>query len=347
MWPSLRRLRSVRRGSMPDVKKFMMRFLQAAIRDAYLTENIPVQSRRTNDKLRGREQSGRTPTLKPKKWSTSEEVCLLQLSRTCKVPDSGSIAKKLGRTRNSVAGKIRGLTHKARVACDTNVPKGRISDAQRSILMERAVRILGGFTKMRKTEWYRVLQEKSNAEWAAEIIHHTPEPVQHILSLPSPPTAPDLRSLGWQDTKNFGVYICVLEPRLNPWRPEPFVHVGSATGYGRGLADCKADQQELRDPTIAALSNQYDLRRTTAHYATLFSKPVAPSNSKDVLAARHLTIVSEAVLTVWFAALSTRGKPDGTFDRLKLLSRDCWDYPRFPYRGTCSQPAWFEHPASS
>ncbi len=54
-----------------------------------------------------------------------------------------------------------------------------------------------------------------------------PKRIKHVLAAPRPPTAPDLRELGWQDTNSMGVYAWILKSKfINPLKPKSFIYVG-------------------------------------------------------------------------------------------------------------------------
>ena len=303
-----------------------------------IAAHLRKKEKSVRDMLQNDKQFASQLKAKRGRWSALEEAHLRRLiGRNSRyIPNKVLIAEALGRTTGSVTAKINKILTKAKPPdmTDGASRKGGHGNAERTILKKRLSHILDGLMKMRKTEeWDQVLREKSQAEWAAAILDHIPEPVQHMLSSSSPPTGSDLRSLDWQNTKDFGVYICVLEPSQNPLRPEPFIYIGSATGHGQGLAGRKAGQQRRRDSAIGVKSRKYSLCRNTAHFATLFSIQVC--NDEDMLRAQYLTTLSEAVLTVWLAALSTKGRSD-RWTQLQFRSLCCWDYTKVPYRGLCS-----------
>ncbi|KAK0637171.1 hypothetical protein B0T17DRAFT_483242 [Bombardia bombarda] len=250
--------------------------------------------------------------VKTGRWTSAEEDVLLRHLAKRAVPDKGMIAQQMGRTTNSVARQIRKLAKGRRspmsLSAPVTSPDTELSKSEIATLEVRLDRILEGLTMADKTErWYRVLMEAPRVEWIERILSLIPTPVGRILAGTSPPTIAELRSLEWEHTSRLGVYAWILTRKiLNPFYPEHYIYVGSATKYGK-----------------------------KGHFVALLSMEVESYEPNEIVKARHLIVLAEAALTIWLGAL-TEGKPDGQKERLLLRSLCPWDVGQISYCGICS-----------
>ncbi|KAI1106984.1 hypothetical protein F4804DRAFT_256544 [Jackrogersella minutella] len=248
----------------------------------------------------------------------------------------------MGRTADSVARQIRKIA-KVRdppmpLLSTVTSPDKELSEFERATLEVRLDRILMGLTKANKTEqWDRVLIGAPRAEWAERILAFIPTPVGRLLAAPSPPTISTLRSLEWENTGKMGVYTWILTRKIhNPFYPEHYVYVGSATKYGCGLSGRKYQHQKGGEGSSFMKHRiQHHGLAKKGHFAALLSMEVTSSEPNEVVKARQLIVIAEAAFTIWLGAL-TQGRPDAQKERLLLRSLCPWSLEQISYCGICS-----------
>ncbi|RYP57979.1 hypothetical protein DL771_011383 [Monosporascus sp. 5C6A] len=240
---------------------------------------------------RDQDLAGQLTEKKKGKWSDLEIEYLLELLGRCRVPCLKEMARLLGRDASSVGRQINKMVAERRPTEQQRLPlvppDGDLSEREQEVLEARMKDI------------------KPSAEWAAHILALIPTPVKHILAASAPPTASTLKALEWQDTSRMGVYAWVLRPKLNnPLQMEDFVYVGSATKWDSGLSGRKSQHQRRkgRENKIPRLIRTNHLNRK-GPFLTLLSMQLESPEPGEVLKARQLIILAEAVLTVWLGAL--------------------------------------------
>lgn len=306
---------------------------------AQIAQALGTKQKYVKTLLRRREEFG-GHELHDNPWTEQEEKRLMRLMGNRRAENVGEIAKKMGRYKWSITRKIRALLESKipERKHDSSDWNAEISEEQQAVLHERLMRILSGLMRSDKTEqWRCFLENKSESEWALSILPHIPRQVQHVLAAKEPPTAEDLRELPWKDTRDYGVYVCILEQkRPNPKRPYQFIYIGSGSRYNSGLAGRKtADLQTFRPSAIEERSFEYGLERSTTHHATLFSMPVPRADQDGILHAKYLTALSKIVMSIWLHGLSYRGPGHLAQWRSRFLTLSGWDTRDVTYRGTC------------
>ncbi|RYP29501.1 hypothetical protein DL767_006691 [Monosporascus sp. MG133] len=294
---------------------------------------------------RDQDLAGQLTEKKKGKWSDLEIKYLLELLGRCRVPCRKVMARLLGRDASSVGRQINKMVAERRPTEQQRLPlvppDGDLSEREQKVLEARMKDIVDGLISMDKTEeWEHVLAEKPSAEWAAHILALIPTPVKHILAASAPPTASTLKAMEWQDTSRMGVYAWVLKPKLNnPLQMGDFVYVGSATKWGSGLSGRKSQHQRRkgRENKIPRLIRTNHLNRK-GPFLTLLSMQLESPEPGEVLKARQLIILAEAVLTVWLGALGevNRDSYGEEQKRLRLRHLCPWDLDEISYRGACS-----------
>ncbi|KAI1660095.1 hypothetical protein F4813DRAFT_313106 [Daldinia decipiens] len=283
--------------------------------------------------------------VKTGRWSSAEEHVLLEHLKERSVPNKKMIARRIGRKVDSVVRQIKKLANERDAPMpllSADIPlDNELSTSERETLEVRLDRILVGLTKADKTDkWRRVLMGTPRAEWVERILALIPTPVGHILAASSPPTISRLRSLEWEDTNKMGVYTWILTHKLyNPFYPEHYVYVGSATKYGEGLSRRKFQHQYQQggkhsSPYLKSRIRKQGLDRK-GPFITLLSMDVTSSEPNEVVKARQFIVLAEAIFTIWLGAL-TEGR-EGTKEEHILLRSLCpWSPEQISYGGMCS-----------
>ncbi|KAH6619330.1 hypothetical protein B0J18DRAFT_481739 [Chaetomium sp. MPI-SDFR-AT-0129] len=295
---------------------------------------------------------------KPKEWSDKEKEHLAKLIHRRRRIDIERIACQIGRKPKAVKSQLRSMAREKGVELGNNalsfpeaILNRNLEREEESVLEARMCHVIDSLLKDHDTttQWRDTLRAQSTEIWATTILSFIPTQVKHMMAAPSPPTAADWRSLAWQDTSSFGVYAWVLKPSssasLNPIRVENHVYIGSATKYDHGLAGRFLQHRKGKDAEsglrLRDRIKRWGLSRRTGHFATLLvMDPVSPE-SEDIIKARELVVFAEAILTVWFGALTETGGTDRTnqhrrFHSLSPWGRP-WDHPQqFKYKGLCT-----------
>lgn len=288
------------------------------------------------------ELAGQVKAVKTGRWSELEDECLLKLIANRRRLDKESIARQLGRRVNSVAARLRKIAAKRAADLPSTLDEDLDNDLcedKQAILTERLYQVIERLLNEDITpQWRCILTAKSVEDWVARLLPLIPKRVKHVLAAPKPPTASDLRGLGWQATNSMGVYAWILKPKfINPLRPESFIYVGSATKYGWGLSGRKVQHQRGKDGANFLLQSRIKSAGLGKKgiFTTLLAVEATSRKSKDVVETRYLVTFAEAIFTVWLGALS-EGNPGNYSRRLCLRSICPWELDQISYMGTCS-----------
>lgn len=288
--------------------------------------------------------ASRLQKVKRDRWSEIETCFLTSKLARRRVPDKLEIARQMGRTVDSVTLQIKKLGEERRNTPPPALPPilppdEELSISERAILAIRINHILDGLMGAKMTEdWSRVLQAVPREIWIKEMLALLSAPVGRILAAPSPPTIADLKSFGWEDTSNLGVYAWILSRKhLNPFFPEHYVYVGSATKLGWGLIGRKIQHLGGKEGSSFTLRQRIRHQSLTrkGHFVALLSREAGASEPCEIVNTRRLLVSMEAVLTIWLGALSG-GNPEFHEERRLLRSLGPWDVEEIPYRGLCS-----------
>ena len=148
----------------------------------------------------------------------------------------------------------------------------------------------------------------------------------------------DLKSFGWETTSNVGVYVWIPRRKhLNPFFPEHYIYIGSATKFGWGLSGRKYQRQQGKDGSSFTLRHRIRQQSLTkkGDFVALLSKQLDTYEPHEIVETRRLLVLAEAVLTIWLGALSS-GKPELYQERRSLRCLGPWNVEDIPYQGLCS-----------
>ncbi|KAK4191937.1 hypothetical protein QBC35DRAFT_520275 [Podospora australis] len=278
-----------------------------------LTDQILLRPRRVFDAMlkEDEELASLVRERKRGKWSDEEKEHLIKLTRYRRRIDIESIARQIGREPGAVRYQLRLMAKEKSAELGNDVVSFSeafldkdLAKEEQSVLEARMCQIIDELLKERgtTTQWRAILSAKSIEAWMATILPLIPTQVKHIMVAPNPPTAADWRSLAWQDTSLFG----------------------SIRGFS----------SVARAPALTPFD------RTTGHFATLLAMEPASSEIGDITKAQELVVFTEAILIIWFGALTeteSAGVSGRAGEHRRLHSLSPWDpTQQFNYKGLCS-----------
>ncbi|KAF5601344.1 hypothetical protein FPCIR_2323 [Fusarium pseudocircinatum] len=288
------------------------------------------------------ELAGALQNVKRGRWPDVETEFLTKVLTRRQVPDKRGIALRMRRTVESVARQIKKLDARnppSKASPPSLSLDGGLSVSERAILAIRIDHILAGLMTAEMTEdWGRAFRPVPREIWIKEILALISAPVRRILAAPTPPTIADLKSFGWENTSNLGVYAWILRRKhFNPFFPERYVYIGSGTKLGWGLSGRKYQHQKGKEGSPFTLQNRIRQQSLTknGHFVALLSKDVDASEPHEMAETRRLLVLTEAVLTIWLGALGG-GNPESREERSRLRSLGPWTVEDMPYHGVCS-----------
>jgi hypothetical protein len=251
--------------------------------------------------------------LKPVKsgrWSKEEIEYLMRLR--IEGFNRSVLAKRLGRSKESVASKIAEKSEQIRsltMLPTFQGPQALSPGLTESIFQARLRESWDCLMRSKMTEdWKGVLSQASAESWLWAISENTSSQIKQLLASHRPPTAVELAALPWTETSNAGVYAWILNPRSKfHLDKEVHLYVGSASRYGSGLEGRK--HQHLSESTfmhnrrLRSLIKRRKLGRQ-GHFLTLMTLEFESEDKDDVLKARHLVTVAESIFTMWLGAFT-------------------------------------------
>ncbi|KAI9791890.1 MAG: hypothetical protein M1833_001308 [Piccolia ochrophora] len=177
-----------------------------------------------------------------------------------------------------------------------------------------------------------VLAVKSVEEWALLVAEYTTTALKVLLGREKLPTLDELLRVGWDDTKNAGVYGHIITTEAPGHHNH--VYVGSASHWDKGLRKRRQDHEKLNQPNY----HHHIARQPFRHgrFVTLMQIPWNDNTAVDIRPIRLLCLLGEAVWTSWIGGFSEIHVSSD------LLSLFPYDRLHLSWRGLCTHSCLIE-----
>lgn len=163
-------------------------------------------------------------------------------------------------------------------------------------------------------DWKDIISSLPSDVWLSRIAEHIPTNVKLILASPQPPALARLKSLGWSDTTDGGVFARRFKPngKQVSIKKTDSLYIGSASKYPGGLSVRRRrmllPSPRPQDEALKSKIKCLDLS-PEGEFITLFIVPFKNGSNDDVMDVRALVILARTVLMIWLGAVDEGLKP--------------------------------------